>query len=168
MNLRTAIAGIGLVLISTAVQGASHIRKPKTQIVHPKRRSDQTCLAETIYYEARGLSEQGQIAVAYVALNRSRAKRKSLCAIVYEKGQFSWVHNRSLLRRKKDPAAWQHCNQLAKDFMANPGRYRDPTHGATMFHVRGLRVRMSIYPVQTTANINGHTFYRITDPRRKD
>ena len=42
------------------------------------------CLAQNIYFEARGEPTQGQIAVAYVALNRKKDERypNTLCAVI--------------------------------------------------------------------------------------
>lgn len=46
-------------------------------------------LALTIYGEARGESHAGQIAVAYVVINRSFKWHKSIKEICYQKNQFS-------------------------------------------------------------------------------
>jgi hypothetical protein len=46
-------------------------------------------LGLTIYGEARGESHAGQIAVAYVIINRSLKWRKSIKEICYQKNQFS-------------------------------------------------------------------------------
>ncbi len=47
---------------------------------------EQTCLANAIYFEARGESTRGQAAVAQVVLNRVRnpAYPKSICGVVYQ------------------------------------------------------------------------------------
>ena len=53
------------------------------------------CLALTIYHESRGEPVSGQYAVAEVVVNRSQERNLSICDVVYEKNQFSWVkaHN---------------------------------------------------------------------------
>lgn len=45
-----------------------------------------SCLAEAIYFEARGESFQGQLAIAQVILNRVKNKRfpKTICGVVHE------------------------------------------------------------------------------------
>jgi spore germination cell wall hydrolase CwlJ-like protein len=56
-------------------------------------RSELECLAKNLYFEARGESEAGQFAVGFVTMNRVRNKRwpDSVCKVVYQPGQFSWV-----------------------------------------------------------------------------
>ena len=54
----------------------------------PEERQQVDCLAEAIYYEARGEPERGQVAVAYTILNR--AKDKSICEVTNAKGQFEY------------------------------------------------------------------------------
>lgn len=51
------------------------------------------CLANNIYYEARGESFKGKLAVAVVTLNRTKSPEypSSICGVVYQKGQFSWT-----------------------------------------------------------------------------
>lgn len=48
------------------------------------------CLALTVFHEARGEPLAGQRAVAQVVVNRSRIRSLPVCAVVAEKGQFSW------------------------------------------------------------------------------
>ena len=49
-------------------------------------KAEQTCLANGIYFEARGESVRGQAAVAQVMLNRVRnpAYPNSICGVVYQ------------------------------------------------------------------------------------
>lgn len=51
------------------------------------------CLATAVYFEARGEPLQGQLAVADVVINRANSGRypTSLCAVVKQKAQFSFV-----------------------------------------------------------------------------
>ena len=49
------------------------------------------CLALNIYNEARGEPEEGQLAVAYVTINRAAGKRTKICDEVFRAKQFSWV-----------------------------------------------------------------------------
>ena len=51
-----------------------------------------TCLAENIYFEARNQSEEGQIAVSQVTLNRVSSSKDpdTICKVVKEPKQFSW------------------------------------------------------------------------------
>lgn len=51
------------------------------------KRQDLTCLALNVYYEARGESLAGQLAVAEVTMNRVAARRypATVCEVVYQK-----------------------------------------------------------------------------------
>lgn len=50
------------------------------------------CLADNVYYEARGEPIKGQMLVARVTLNRAKEEYSGdICKAVYAKGQFSWT-----------------------------------------------------------------------------
>jgi hypothetical protein len=55
--------------------------------------AEQLCLAKAIYFEARGETLEGQLAVAEVVLNRSRSGRypPTICAVVTQPAQFSFI-----------------------------------------------------------------------------
>jgi spore germination cell wall hydrolase CwlJ-like protein len=57
---------------------------------------DLKCLADNIYFEARGEPLRGRFAVARVTLNRAADRSKSICEVVYEKHQFSWTAKKGL------------------------------------------------------------------------
>jgi spore germination cell wall hydrolase CwlJ-like protein len=54
---------------------------------------EQLCLAKAIYFEARGETLEGQLAVAEVVLNRARSGRypPSICSVVTQPAQFSFI-----------------------------------------------------------------------------
>jgi N-acetylmuramoyl-L-alanine amidase len=54
---------------------------------------ERTCLAENLYHEARGESIDGQLMVAEVTINRvlSPDFPNTVCEVVNQPGQFSWV-----------------------------------------------------------------------------
>ena len=56
---------------------------------------DLQCLAEALYFEARGEGAQGQRAVAEVILNRVDHPRfpKTVCGVVNQRGQFTYNKN---------------------------------------------------------------------------
>lgn len=56
-------------------------------------RKDFNCLARNVYYESRGESMAGKIAVAQVTWNRVKSKKwgDTFCDVVYAKKQFSWT-----------------------------------------------------------------------------
>ncbi|HEY1604308.1 MAG TPA: cell wall hydrolase [Allosphingosinicella sp.] len=57
--------------------------------------SDELCLAKAVYFEARGESLDGQLAVAQVVLNRAASGiyPPSVCGVVTQPAQFSFVHD---------------------------------------------------------------------------
>lgn len=66
------------------------------------------CLAAAVFYEARSETLEGQLAVARVIINRARSERfrPTLCGVVTQPGQFSFV------RGGCDPAARCHPSAL--------------------------------------------------------
>jgi spore germination cell wall hydrolase CwlJ-like protein len=62
------------------------------------RIADLKCLAENVYYEARGEPLVGQYAVAEVTMNRvgSPDFPNSVCAVVHSRGAFSWTYETNL------------------------------------------------------------------------
>ena len=105
------------------------------------------CVANTIYYEARGEGEQGMRAVAHVIYNRAKQANTSPCKIVHKPGQFATGPSRP------HDAAWKRALRIAM----NPGI--DITRGATYFH--NYTVRPSwIRSLIVTYKFGGHIFYR--------
>ena len=54
---------------------------------------EQLCLAKAVYFEARGETLEGQLAVAEVVLNRAASGRypPTICAVVTQRAQFSFI-----------------------------------------------------------------------------
>lgn len=105
------------------------------------------CVANTVYYEARGESEQGMRAVAHVIFNRAKAEGVSPCTIVNRPKQFA----------KGPPRRKDYQWQLAKKVSMNPGW--DLTRGATYFHNMSVRPYW-IKSLKVTINLGGHIFYK--------
>jgi|SRR6185312_3481867 len=98
-----------------------HIAVPKDNPpqLQPTVQHDINCLAENVYYEARGEPEAGQVAVADVTLNRTQANGfpKTVCGVVHEqrdhKCQFSWVCWRKRPPIDKNSQQWVKANNIA-------------------------------------------------------
>ena len=98
------------------------------------------CLALNIYFEARGESDLGKIAVGYVVLNRVADTRfpGTVCAVVQQGGektlhrcQFSWwCDGRS--DSPRDSQAWGHVKAVARKVYW--GFSPDPTAGSLWYH----------------------------------
>ena len=101
-----------------------------------------TCLARTIYWEAKGEGDVGMQAVANVVMNRPRHKGfpKTICGVVkqgHEQGacQFSWWCD-----GQRDNAKEQEPYTLAKEIArkALNRQLQDRTHGALYYHHQRL------------------------------
>lgn len=119
------------------------------------------CLTEALYFEARGESLEGQIAVAEVILNRvdSPLYPRTVCGVVKQRGgggcQFSYVCSGQKKMREK--AAADLSGRIARAML--DGAPRVLTAGATHFHTRGVKPSWSKRFARTAA-IGAHLFYR--------
>ena len=134
----------------------------------PKRRSSRieelVCLADVMYFEARGEGFAGRHAVAMTVLNRVRSKRfpDTICSVVKQgkgelhKCQFSYYCD-GHPERIHELHAYLEIKELARDILDSGTA--DRTGGATYFH------SVSVSPswasqMQMTAKIGHHVFYR--------
>ena len=56
---------------------------------------DRYCLQQNVFFEARNQSIKGQVAVAWVTLNRVKNSNfpATICEVVWQSKQFSWTHD---------------------------------------------------------------------------
>lgn len=128
----------------------------------PQAGKQLTCLAQALYFEARGEGLEGQAAVAEVILNRVEAPGypNSVCAVVQQGGkggcQFSFIcDGKPEVVREKD--AYELSKRIAKAML--DGAPRLLTKGATHFHTPAVKPRWS-RSFTRTATIGRHIFYR--------
>jgi hypothetical protein len=86
--------------------------------------SEQECLAGAVYFEARSEPLEGQLAVADVVLNRTRSGRypTTICAVVTQKAQFSFIRNGRFPQADRDSDAWRKAvaiSRIAKEKLAS-------------------------------------------------
>ena len=76
----------------------------------------QHCLASAIYFEARGESIEGQLAVAEVVLNRTRSGRypTTICEVVRQPAQFSFVRRGVIPRADPNCEHWRRAIAIAR------------------------------------------------------
>ena len=128
----------------------------------PKGDESWECLAEAVYFEARGESIKGQFAVAEVVLNRVDSGKfaKSVCGVVKQRGggscQFSYVCD-GYADRMRDPQAREVAQRIA--YVMLNGAPRTLTAGATYFHTHSVKPGWS-RRFERTAAIGDHLFYR--------
>ncbi|TMJ16209.1 MAG: cell wall hydrolase [Alphaproteobacteria bacterium] len=78
--------------------------------------AEQECLARAVYFESRGEPIDGQLAVADVVLNRvvSRRYPDTICAVVTQHAQFSFIQNGRFPTPDKATEAWRKAVAIAK------------------------------------------------------
>jgi spore germination cell wall hydrolase CwlJ-like protein len=127
---------------------------------------EQRCLAEAIYFEARGESREGQAAVAQVVLNRvsSGLYPSTICGVVYQNRdhyegcQFSFAcEGRSL--RVTEPDAWRTAMRIATSVMSGQ-TYLAQIGDATHYHADYVHPYWS-YRLKKMDVIGHHVFYRL-------
>lgn len=132
----------------------------------------QDCLAQNIYHEARGESEFGMIAVAYVTINRvySPDYPDDVCDVVYQgktdtngnpvrnKCQFSWYCD-GKSDKITDEDIFADAKYVASYVLNTYDPSTDPTAGATMYHSVGVTPYWAD-SFEKTNEIENHIFYR--------
>ena len=79
------------------------------------------CLATAVYFEARGESVEGQLAVARVVMNRAASGRypPDWCSVVKQPAQFSFVRHGEFPYVDTNSYAWQKAEAVAELAVAN-------------------------------------------------
>lgn len=116
-----------------------------------------SCLAEAVYFEARGTGADGEAAVAHVIVNRTNDPKfpDSVCGVVADGCQFSYrCDGRS--DALADPKARASAFKVAEAVLAADD---DPTGGALFFH--SSRAEPGWFAKRKrVAKIGGNVFYR--------
>lgn len=124
------------------------------------------CLAEALYFEARGETVKGQFAVAEVILNRVTSERfpASACGVIHQgtgkKYQCQFTYTCDGYKEViAEPRAFERVSKVAR--AALDGAAPDLTEGATHYHTTAVNPRWSRVYTKTAA-IGDHIFYRHT------
>jgi hypothetical protein len=85
---------------------------------------EQDCLANAVYFEARGEPIEGQLAVAEVVLNRARSGRypPTICEVVTQPWQFSFVRRGVIPPADRRSEAWRRAVAVARIAEAGASR----------------------------------------------
>jgi hypothetical protein len=129
------------------------------------RAKSEKCLAEAIYFEARGEAVRGQIAVAQVILNRAFSGKypDTVCGVVYQNKhrhmacQFSFAcdNHREVIR---EPDMWDRAQKIAKASL--DGQLWLPEVGkSTHYHAYWVRPSW-VNEMKRMYKTGVHTFYR--------
>ncbi len=122
------------------------------------------CVAQNIYFEARGESLVGQVAVGQVVMNRVYDVRwpSSPCAVVKQRKsrrrcQFSWYCD-GKSDRPLNMKSWEQAHMIAKAIYFGDLQ-DDQTYGAKFYHSLAVSPRWAMH-CNITVTIGNHIFYR--------
>lgn len=115
------------------------------------------CLAVGIYYESKGEPLEGQLAVAEVILNRADSGRfpRTVCGVLKQRGQFSFVRGGTLPQPPSGAKAWKTAVAVAK--VAHGDMWDSKVSDALFFHARYVTPGWRKARVGSVGN---HIFYR--------
>jgi spore germination cell wall hydrolase CwlJ-like protein len=135
-------------------------------LLDPKSRAkSEKCLAEAVYFEARGEAVRGQIAVAQVVMNRtfSGFYPNTVCAVVYQNKnhhlacQFTFACD-NVADVVREPDMWDRARKIAKAML--DGELWLPEVGkSTHYHAYWVHPSW-VSEMKRTYKFGVHTFYR--------
>ena len=120
--------------------------------------SELNCLATGIYFESKSEPLAGQLAVGQVIANRAKSGGRfppSYCGVLFQRGQFSFVHGHTLPSVSHSSRQWQTAVAIAKIV---DQELKDSVVGdALFFHARYVSPS---WHMKRVASIGNHVFYR--------
>lgn len=119
--------------------------------------SEAECLAVAVYFEAKSESLAGQLAVAEVVINRSESGRfpKTICGVVKQRSQFSFVKGGRLPAVPRGSKQWRTAVAIAH--IATQDLATGAVPKALFFHA--TRVSPG-WKLKRLATVGNHVFYR--------
>ncbi len=132
----------------------------------PPRAEAQKCLADAIYFEARGEVMKGQEAVAQVVMNRvfSGYYPHDVCGVVYQNShrhlacQFTFACENKDLNKIDEPDMWEQAKQIARDTLDGKIWLAEVGH-ATHYHAYWVHPSW-VHEMTRLYRLGVHTFYR--------
>ena len=115
------------------------------------------CLASSVYYESKGEPLNGQLAVAQTIMNRTTSGRfpSTVCGVVRQPGQFSFLKGSTIPEPSHGNSAWQRAVAIAT--IARQGLWKQIAPSALFFHAR--RVSPGWGKIRV-ASLGNHIFFR--------
>jgi len=155
-----------LVFAAIVAVGAFHIQDARAEaVLSDITDEDRYCLQQNIYFEARNQSVAGQVAVAWVTMNRVNAKHypSSICGVVWQNKQFSWTHDglpdrpgRNVLEQR----AWEDAGLIADVVLLDWAHGRiSPVEHATHYHADYVKPYWA-NSYTRVAVVDNHIFYQ--------
>jgi hypothetical protein len=130
------------------------------------RAKAEKCLADAVYFEARGEPLKGQQAVAQVVMNRvfSGYYPHDVCGVVYQNAsrhlacQFTFACEGKDLDHIDEPDMWEQAKRIAKDMLSGQIWLADIGH-ATHYHAYWVHPSW-VNEMKKLYHLGVHTFYR--------
>lgn len=115
------------------------------------------CLAGAIYFESKGETLPGQLAVGRVIVARSKSGRfpDSYCGVVFQRSQFSFVRGNAMPAIPRASRQWKNAVAIAQ--IAHAGSWQSPAEGALFFHAAYVSPG---WRLKRLARVDNHVFYR--------
>jgi spore germination cell wall hydrolase CwlJ-like protein len=116
------------------------------------------CLATGIYFESKSEPLKGQLAVGQVIANRAQSGGRfpsTYCGVLFQRGQFSFVHGRSLPHVAHSKKQWQTAVAIAT--IVDQGLMDSVVGNALFFHARYVSPG---WRLKRVASIGNHIFFR--------
>jgi spore germination cell wall hydrolase CwlJ-like protein len=116
------------------------------------------CLATGIYFESKSEPLAGQLAVGQVIANRADSHGRfpsSYCGVLFQRGQFSFVHGSRLPNVPRMSRQWQTAVAVAK--IVDRDLKESAAGDALFFHARYVAPG---WRMKRVASIGNHVFYR--------
>jgi spore germination cell wall hydrolase CwlJ-like protein len=151
-----------------AKDDASRFKSPAERLAltgKPRVKAEK-CLADAVYFEARGEPIRGQMAVAQVVMNRVFSGRypNNVCGVVYQNAnrrlacQFTFACEGKNLSRIDEPEMWTQAKRIAKDTLDGKIWLAEVGH-ATHYHAYWVHPSW-VHEMARVYKLGVHTFYR--------
>ena len=154
-----SVAPVAMAIATGALHVASLTELVGDMPIQSDLSADLKCLAQAVYFEARGEPIEGQLAVAEVVINRARSGiyPDNYCDVVTQPAQFSFVRRGRIPEADETSAAWQRAEAIAE--IAQQNLWQSKASDALYFHATYVRPSWAHQKVQL-AQIDTHIFYR--------
>jgi hypothetical protein len=154
---------------TTAGKGnATQFKSPAVRLglTGKPRAKAEKCVADAVYFEARGEPLRGQMAVAQVVINRVFSGRypNDVCGVVYQNAQrhlacqFTFACEGKDLSRIDEPDMWEQAKHIAKDVLDGKFWLTEVGH-ATHYHAYWVHPSW-VSEMARLYKLGVHTFYR--------
>jgi hypothetical protein len=146
--------------------GRMHSPADRLGLAGKPRAKAEKCLADAVYFEARGEPLRGQEAVAQVVMNRvfSGFYPNDVCGVVYQNAnrhlacQFTFACEGKDLSRIDEVDMWEQAKRIAKDMLDGKIWLGEVGH-ATHYHAYWVHPSW-VHEMKKMYQLGVHTFYR--------